>query len=161
VKNLIKQIRRRKNSIANEVDDELRFHLDMRADEFQRSGLTRDTSESLAQERFGDVEKIRSECIQISSRKTVLIWLLNTLFMMSLLFGLFLRFFAVQTQVNRVGNVMVMIGGLGILLVYAKQAGVRMLSSNSDATKLGLDNGPPIAFDEKGRTPFDRVRADD
>jgi len=56
---------------------------------------------------------------------------------------------------------MMMIGGLGILLVYAKQAGARVLNSSAKPVRLGLNNAPPVAFDEQGRTPFDRVRADD
>jgi hypothetical protein len=55
---------------------------------------------------------------------------------------------------------MMMIGGLGILLVYAKHAGTRILDSDQE-TRLGLDKGTPVGFDEKGRTPFDRVRIDD
>jgi len=46
-------------------------------------------------------------------------------------------------------------------LVYVKQAGTRVLNSSSKAFRLGLNNTPPVGFDEQGRTPFDRVRADD
>lgn len=161
MKNLINRLHSSKSSIENDVDDELRFHLDMRAAEFERRGVTQTESEEMAKRRFGNVEKIRSECIRISARNSVLTWLLNMMFLLSLIIGLLLRSLVPQAQINRVGDVMMMIGGLGILLVYAKHAGARMLHSDSEATRLGLNNGPPVAFDEKGRTPFDRVRVDD
>ena len=160
MKNLLNRIHRSKASIANDVDDELRFHLEMRANEYESRGIAREKSEVMAKKRFGNVKKIRSECIQISARRTFLTWLLNMVFLTNLIVGLMLRVFVPQVQVHRIGDVMMMIGGLGILLVYAKHAGTRILSSDQE-TRLGLDNGPPVGFDEKGRTPFDRVRIDD
>lgn len=160
MKNLLNRIRRGKSSIENDVDDELRFHLEMRAEEYERRGIARDKSEAMAKKRFGNIKKVRSECIQISARSSLLTWLLNMVFLINLIVGLMLRVFVPQTQVNRIGDVMMMIGGLGILLVYAKHAGSRILSSDQE-TRLGLDKGPPLGFDEKGRTPFDRVRIDD
>ena len=160
MKNLLNRIRRSNSSIANDVDDELRFHLEMRAKEYENRGVARDKSELMAKQRFGNIQKVRSECIQISARRSFLTWVLNMMFLTNLILGLALRVFVPQTQIRRVGDVMMMIGGLGILLVYAKHAGTRMLSSDQE-TRLGLDQGPPVGFDEKGRTPFDRVRIDD
>jgi hypothetical protein len=157
VKNFFKRIRN-KHSVAKDVDEELRFHLEMQTGDFESRGLSHDKSEAMAKARFGDVEKIRDECIQISARRSVLIWVLNSVFLLNLLIGLVLRVVAPVAQITHVGDVMMMIGGLGILLVYAKQAGARMLSSDSEKFQLGLNNAPPVSFDEQGRTPFDRVR---
>ncbi|HEY6802146.1 MAG TPA: permease prefix domain 1-containing protein [Pyrinomonadaceae bacterium] len=156
--NFFKRISRTKRTIANDVDDELRFHLEMQVDAFEDQGLSPEKSEAMAQTRFGNVEKIRSECIQISSRRSVLIWLLNSLFLISLLVGLFLRVLVPEVHVNQVGNMLMMIGGLGVLVVYAKQAGSRMLNAETQEFRIGLNDGPPVGFDESGRTPFDRVR---
>jgi putative ABC transport system permease protein len=48
-----------------DVDDELRFHLDMRADEYVASGLPPDTARSRAQQRFGSLDRARDACIEI------------------------------------------------------------------------------------------------
>lgn len=161
MKDLFDIVRRSKHSIADEVDEEFGFHLDMRAREYERRGVSSGKSRAMAEARFGDVEKIRTECIQISSRKSVLIWLLNSVFLLSFVVGFFLRMLVPEMHVHQVGNVMMIIGGLGILLVYVKQAGTRVLNANSKPFRLGLDNTPPVGFDEQGRTPFDRVRSDD
>ena len=149
---------RKKPTIETEVDEELNFHLDMQTRDYETEGISRERSRSMAEARFGNVKQIKKECMRIGSGKTFLIWILDAVFMMSLVLGLLLRLFVPEMHVNRVGDVMMMIGGLGILLVYAKQCGANVFNSTSQKP-LGL-NTPPVGFDEKGRTPFDRVRED-
>ena len=149
---------RRKPSIESEVNEELNFHIDMQTNEYEGRGISREQSRAMAETRFGNVSRIRKECVRIGSGNTVLIWILDAVFMMSLVMGLLLRLFVPETHVNRVGDVMMMIGGLGILLVYAKQCGANVFNSTSK-NPLGL-NIPPVGFDDQGRTPFDRVRSD-
>jgi hypothetical protein len=150
---------RKKPTIETEVDEELNFHIDMQTRDYQNQGISRERSRTMAEARFGNVGRIKKECVRIGSGKTFLIWILDAVFMMSLVMGLLLRVFVPEMHVNRVGDVMMMIGGLGILLVYAKQCGANVFNSTSQKP-LGL-NTPPIGFDDKGRTPFDRVRSDD
>lgn len=149
---------RRKPAIETEVDEELTFHIDMQTRDYESQGLSRERSRTMAESRFGNVSRIKKECVRIGSGNTFLIWILDAVFMMSLVTGLLLRLFVPEMHVNRVGDVMMMIGGLGILLVYAKQCGANVFNSTSQKP-LGL-NTPPVGFDEKGRTPFDRVRED-
>ncbi len=52
-----------------DLDDELAFHLAMRAEEYRRAGHPSDDAEHLARERFGDVEGIRRECHDLGSRR--------------------------------------------------------------------------------------------
>lgn len=147
-----------KDSIESEVAEELQFHLDMQSYDYEKLGVTPARSRVMAEKRFGNVEKIKDECVRISKRTTMLTWVLNATFLLFLIFGLFLRLLVPQMQVNRVGTVMIMIGTLGVLLVYAKHAGAMVL--NSKTQPLGLNKTTPVNFDEQGRTPFDRVRED-
>jgi hypothetical protein len=149
---------RKKPTIETEVDEELTFHIEMQTRDYESQGISRERSRTMAETRFGNVSRIKKECVRIGSGKTFLIWILDAVFMMSLVTGLLLRLFVPEMHVNRVGDVMMMIGGLGILLVYAKQCGAYVFSATSQKP-LGL-NTPPVGFDEKGRTPFDRVRED-
>jgi hypothetical protein len=160
VKNLPGLITRRsrKASIENKVDEELRFHIDMQATDYTRLGITPEESRVMAEARFGDVERIKSECIRISTGNTFLTWMLTFVFLMSLIAGLIIRALSPEMNVTRVGTVMMMIGGLGILLVYAKRAGA-MVFTRSSSVRLGLNNSPPVSFDEQGRTPFERVKS--
>ncbi len=158
----LRNLFRRKKTIEGEVDEEFQFHLEMQAHDYEDLGLLPEVSRAMAHERFGDVEQIKKECIQIGSGRRILVVFLNSVFILSLLAGLFLRLFIPENHMNRVGDCLMMIGGLGILLVYFKQAGTFFWRSTSEPFHLGLNvHSPPVSFDEKGRTPFDRVRADD
>jgi hypothetical protein len=147
-----------KGSVESEVDEELQFHIDMQSYDYEKLGVAADKSRVMAEKRFGNVERIKDECVRISKRTTVLTWMLNAVFLMFLIVGLFVRLLGTEMHINRVGDVMMMIGGLGILLVYAKQAGAMVV--NSKTQRLGLNKTTPVNFDEQGRTPFDRVRED-
>lgn len=153
---------RRKPDLEDEVDEELRFHIDMQTHDYEKRGWSPEESHAMSEKRFGDVDRIRKECVRIGSGKTVLIWALINVFLSSLLIGFLLRILIPESHVNRVGDVMMMIGGLGILLVYAKTAGRTVFTSNAKPFQLGLNqNSPPVGFDEQGRTPFDRVRSEE
>ena len=160
MKNFLESITRRsgKASIENEVHEELHFHIDMQTSDYESRGITTEESRMLAQARFGDVERIKSECIRISTGNIFLTWVLTFVFLMSLIVGLLVRALSTEMNVTRVGTVMMMIGGLGILLVYAKRAG-SMVFTTSSSVRLGLNNSPPVSFDEQGRTPFERVKS--
>ena len=47
--------------VEADVDDELRFHLEMRQRDYERRGLTPDEARRAARERFGDAERVEEE----------------------------------------------------------------------------------------------------
>ena len=53
------------SNIHSDVDDELRFHLDMLAAEYRTRGIAPDDARQLAERRFGDEQKTRVECVSI------------------------------------------------------------------------------------------------
>ena len=52
-----------------DLDDELAFHLAMRAEEYRSAGHPTGEAEQLAAQRFGDVEGIRRECHDLGTRR--------------------------------------------------------------------------------------------
>jgi predicted permease len=52
-----------------DVDDELAFHFAMRVEEFEHAGMSRQAAEAAARERFGNVDSIRHECVDLSQRR--------------------------------------------------------------------------------------------
>ncbi|PWT93251.1 MAG: hypothetical protein C5B55_04840 [Blastocatellia bacterium] len=157
----LQELFKRKQTIEKEVNEELRFHIDMQTNEYAQMGISTETSREMAEQRFGDLDRIKKECVRIGSGASVLIQLLLSVFLLNLLVGLVLRLLVPESHVNRVGDVMMMIGGLGVLLLYIKQAGASRFRSDG-GLKLDLNPGsPPVGFDESGRSPFDRVRSDD
>ena len=53
------------SNVPSDVDEELRFHLDMRAAEYEARGMPRDAARRLAETRFGDEARARAECVAI------------------------------------------------------------------------------------------------
>src|SRR5689334_4401625 len=51
-------------NIAADVDDELRFHTDMRVAEYMARGMTESEARSAVANRLGDVESARADCIE-------------------------------------------------------------------------------------------------
>jgi predicted permease len=54
--------------LEREVDDELAFHLQMRAEKLRRSGLAADAAHREALARFGDAGSVRNECLTIDTQ---------------------------------------------------------------------------------------------
>lgn len=52
-------------NIAEDVDDELRFHTEMRVREYMTRGMTEDAARQAVRDRLGDVDAARVECIEL------------------------------------------------------------------------------------------------
>jgi predicted permease len=59
IRRLFQFVRRSPRDIAADVDEELRFHLDQRADELEAGGMTADAARAQALREFGDVDDAR------------------------------------------------------------------------------------------------------
>lgn len=51
--------------VADDVDEELRFHIEMRVDEYVARGMTEDEARRAVMERLGDLDAARAECIAL------------------------------------------------------------------------------------------------
>lgn len=52
-------------NIAEDLDDELRFHMEMRVDEYMARGMSEDDARRSATARLGDIDAARTECIAL------------------------------------------------------------------------------------------------
>ena len=161
-----KQLRRRfqRNTQQVEVEAELRFHLDMQARDYENEGLASTEAMAKAELRFGDFTQIKNQCVQIATRTSTTARIMKFVYGFSFLVGVFLRSLALQRNVTHVGDVLIMIGVSGGLLLMAKQMRARNSVSQIEPLRLGLQpekQFTPVAFDENGRTPFERARGGD
>jgi putative ABC transport system permease protein len=53
-----------------EIDEEIRFHLENRTEFFVQRGMTHDDAERAAADRFGDINRIRSQCYAIDADRS-------------------------------------------------------------------------------------------
>ncbi|AHG92253.1 permease (plasmid) [Gemmatirosa kalamazoonensis] len=61
--------RLRRGAVAGQVDDELAFHLEMRAQEYVDRGLTPEAARAEALRRMGDLERVRGTCRALGEAK--------------------------------------------------------------------------------------------
>jgi predicted permease len=62
-------LRRRPETIQSDIDEELRLHLEMRADDLVARGFSRDQARHKAERQFGDLSGTREYCRQQDERK--------------------------------------------------------------------------------------------
>ena len=153
-----------RNTYEREVEAELQFHIEMQAQEYERQGLTPEESFARAALRFGNLARVKKQCVRIGTQNSIWISGLKLLFTMAFILGVLLRVLNSEVNVTQVGNVLIMIGVFGGLLLYGKTAGKTIFGREEHAIRLGLDRAAdsiPLGVDEEGRTPFERLRSDD
>lgn len=143
-----------------EIEDELRFHLDLLTDEHCRHDIPLEEARAKAEERFGNFEQIRDQCVEISMRNSLQTRALKCLLILIFLTGVLVHGLVTEYHVRRIGDLLMMIGLLGRLLVYVR--GLHrssFLSKGTDTSPLKLNVAQVSfsAYDQKMRTPVERV----
>jgi hypothetical protein len=151
-----------RRGLEREVEEELQFHLDMRAQEFELDGAPESDAMTKARTRFGDFDGIKNECVEIASHKRFGTRLAQFLFTLAFVIGILIRIRNPELHLTRIGDVLIMIGIFGGVLLAGKRFRHISPATVAEPLKLGLrSESIPHAFDKDGRTPFERVAADD
>ncbi len=153
-----------RSALQRQVEEELQFHIDMRAQDYQLEGHDYQTSLEKAKARFGDFAMVKNKCVEISAKNSFGIRILKILFTIAFLLGILIKSVTPELHSTRIGSVLMMIGVFGALLLIGKTIRVRDFRPEPEPLRLGLRSiadSIPLAFDEKGRTPFERVQADE
>ena len=156
--------RRLERSVCpREVEEELQFHIEMQARDYERQGLSLEDSMAKAQMRFGNFSRIRSECIRVGMHSSLAKAVQKGLFTAAFLSGVFIRSLDQSVPITRMGDVLIMIAVFGGLRLMGKSVRMNYSARSPEPLRLGLlpkaPEPEPVAFDENGRTPFERVRA--
>jgi hypothetical protein len=147
--------------IGREIEEELRFHLELLTEEHLQLDLSLAEARAAALKRFGDVEQIKDQCVEISRRSHPYIRSLKFFLILIFLVGVLVRIFSPEYHVTRVGDILIAVGILGRLLVYAR--GLRpssFLSQPETPSPLMLIDQSQTsiaAYDPSKRTPVERV----
>ena len=64
-----RQLRFWRSSVSEDVDDEIRFHFEMRVRELIAAGRTEAAAREEAMQRFGEFTAVREACIAIDTRR--------------------------------------------------------------------------------------------
>ncbi|HKP37274.1 MAG TPA: permease prefix domain 1-containing protein [Pyrinomonadaceae bacterium] len=143
-----------------EIDDELNFHLDLLTDELCRHNMHPDEARAKANAQFGNAEHIRNECVEIRMRNSPHTRALKFLLILVFLTGVLLRALGIEYHVSRIGDILIVVGLLGRLLLYLRGLSrARFFSEPDAASQLNLSKRRRVVagFDQNGRTPVERL----
>jgi len=146
-----------------DVEEELQLHIEMQARHYESEGLNPEDSLAKARLRFGDIDRVRDQCLQIGRHNSVGLWVQKAIFITSFILGVLIRSLDAGVSVTRIGDVLIMIAVFGGLLVTGKSIRTSHFGRAASPLRLGLlseSTSIPPAFDKAGRTPLERVTTD-
>jgi hypothetical protein len=139
-------------AIEREVDEELRFHLDLLTEQNLQQSDTSVEARAAALRRFGNVEQVKEECVEISKRSRPFTRALKSLFVLIVLAGILVRIFGDEFHIDRVGTLLIAIGAMGRLFMYVRglnPAGFRPKADASSPLRLnGTMKTPASLFED-------------
>jgi hypothetical protein len=150
--------------IKGEVEEELRFHLELLTEALLRQHMSPEEAKAVALERFGNLEQTKDQCVEISTRNSPLRRALRSFLILVFLVGVLIRVFSPEFHLTHIGAILIAVGILGRLLLYVR--GLKpssFLSSHEDLSLLILNEEPRASFavyDQRKRTPVERVISD-
>ena len=114
-----------KKKTASEIGEELQFHIEMLERKYAQQGMPDAHAKAAALKRFGNLQRVRKQCVDISRRNSLPRRILKISSILIALAGLTIHTFSSDYKVARIGSVLIMIAVSGRLLLY-----VRGLSPN-------------------------------
>ena len=157
---------RRFNSeeIEREIEEELRSHLELSMQAHLQQDMTVEAAKDAALRRFGNLEQIKDQCVEIARRSNPLLRALKTLLMVVFFVGVLVRLFSTDLDVMRVGDLLIAVPLLGRLLLYVRGLSPsRFLPRHETNSPLKLNNDAQTSFtvyDQRNLTPVERVISD-
>jgi len=134
-------MRRNRKKTAFEVEAELQFHIEMLERKYAQQGLSDTHAHAAALKRFGNLERIKKQCVGIRRRNSLLRRVLKLSSILIALTGLSIHTLSSDYKVAQIGTVLIMIAVSGRLLLY-----VRGLSpSFQRGTKTSVSGTPKDA----------------
>ena len=111
-------------------------------------------------QRFGNIEQIRNQCLEISMRNRRGTRALKSFLILVFLTGVLVRVLGTEYHVTRMGTVLIALGLLGRLLLYVRSLNPSsFLAKDYDSSPLKLNDSQMsfAPYDQRMRTPVERV----
>jgi hypothetical protein len=147
--------------IGREIEEELSLHLELLTQEHLQLDLPLAEAKAAALKRFGDVEQIKDQCVEISRRSHPSIRSLKFFLILIFLVGVLVRIFSPEYHLTRMGDILIAVGILGRMLLYVRGLSPSsFLSKPETSSPLMLnENGQETiaAYDPGKRTPVERI----
>lgn len=153
-----------RQQINDEVEDELDFHLELLTENLLLQNMSLEEARAGALERFGNVERIKDQCVEISRRNNPILRALKSFLVLVFLAGILVRVLSTEFHVTRLGNILIAVGILSRLLLYVRSLHPSsFLPKHETLSPLILNAKAQISFvgyKQRERTPVERIISD-
>lgn len=148
--------------LEHEVEDELHFHLELLTEEYMRQGMTFEDARREALKRFGNIELLKKQCVEIGKKGRLHVRLLKWLFAAVFLFGVFTRiFWNADIYGKQIGNMLMVIAiSAGALLYIRGLYYLSFVHEREKPVRLGLSDIEDARNAPQRQTPLERVITD-
>ena len=161
---LFKRRRKSSETTARDIDEELSFHLELLTQKHLQQAMSLADAKDAAVKRFGNVERIKDQCLAISRRRHPSLIALKSFLIFLFFSGVALRILSTGLSTRRMGDLLMVIPILTGLLLYVRGLNPsRFLSKAETGSPLRLnDDASPLfaAYDQKMLTPVERLISD-
>ena len=103
-----------------EVDEELRFHVELQQREYIQRGMSLEQARAATQKRFGNLDKFKNECVTIRRRSSPLQRAFKLFVILLALTGLIVRIGGTDRHIDHIGTTLIAIAVSGRLLLYVR-----------------------------------------
>ena len=141
LRNLLMRPNRKKT--AFEVEEELQFHIEMLECKYARQGMSDAHAKAAALRRFGNFERVKKQCVDISRRSSLFRRVLTTSSIFIALTGLSIYILGSDYKVARIGSMLIVIAIFGRLLLYVRGLSPSTFLPGTNETSLSVVTGTP------------------
>lgn len=131
-----------KQKIACDVEDELRFHVEMLQQKYTRHGMSPADAKAAAQKRFGNVERVKNQCVQIRRRSSPLQHVMKSSSFLLAFTGLLINILNSDYKVERIGTLLIVIAVLGRVLLYVRGLSSATFLPRTKEASLSINRKP-------------------
>ncbi len=95
--------------VEREIEEELQFHISLRSQEYVDSGKSDADAHKLAAQRFGNLQQVKAECVQIARRNRLFVRLTKPLLVVMVIAGIFIHAASTERDVRHMGDILIAI----------------------------------------------------
>ena len=159
-----RRLLKRSEGVARDIDEELSFHLELLTQEHLKQAMSPAEAKDAAVKRFGNVERIKDQCLAISRRRHPLLVGLKAFLVIMFFGGVVIRTLGTGIDVHHLGDLMIAVPILGYVLLYVRSLNPSSFFSKAEsAYPLKLrETAQPVftVYDRRMRTPVERLISD-
>ena len=150
--------------IERQIEEELRFHLELLTEQHLLQDMSRAEAKDAALIRFGNVEQIKNQCVEISRSSRPLIRALKLFLVLVFLVGVLVRVSSTELNVHHLGDILIFVAVSGRLFFYVRGLNPsRFMPKGEHSSPLMLNETAQLPFtiyDHRKLTPVERVISD-